>query len=266
MNVLLLIENNLASSIALRYLCRQSQKNPMFIQPFHIEEPSQRHYPLGAGWVRKTWEKTLVDATKNEIELFIQAEAENCRGLSRVKIAVGDREKEILKELQGGFYDIFAMGLLSSFDSSTFYEILRGSFLKKITCPLLLVKNITPSDNILLLIDKQMDIERLIPFYLKLYRDIPAQVSLVLYTFSEGEKVEIEEKTSSTQLNRAKSLLTSQNISIKDIQEIKGRPEKVAQRLKGRGLVVSMFNKKGRKRPLTDVLASTPAPVLIFWE
>ncbi len=266
MNVLLLIENNLASSIALRYLCKQSQKVSMFIQPFHIEEPSQRHYPFGAGWVRKTWEKTLVDATKNEIELFIQAEAENCRGLSRVKISVGDKEKEILKELEGGFYDIFAMGLLSSFDSSTFYEILKGSFLKKLTCPLLLIKNLSPSNNILILIDEEMNIEKLIPFYIKLYKDMPAQVSMALYTFQDTDQVNMARETSSSQLHKAVSQLSSQGIEVKDSHEIKGRPERVAQRLKGNGLVVSMFNKKGRKRPLTDVLASTPAPVLIFWE
>jgi len=266
MNVLLLIENNLASSIALRYLCKQSQRISMFIQPFHIEEPSQRHYPFGAGWVRKTWEKTLVDATKSEIELFIQAEAENCRGLSRVKITVGDREKEILKELEGGFYDIFAMGLLSSFDSSTFYEILKGSFLKKLTCPLLLIKNLSPSNNILLLIDEEMNIDRLIPFYLKLYKEMQTDISVALYSFQDTEKVITEKETISPQLHKAISLLETQGIKVKDSHEIKGRPEKVAQRLKGNGLVVSMFNKKGRKRPLTDVLASTPAPVLIFWE
>ncbi len=266
MNVLLSIENNLASSIALRYLCRQSQKIPMFIQPLHIEEPSQRHYPFGAGWVRKTWEKTLVDATKNEIDLFIQAEAENCRGLARVKISVGEKEKEVLKELEGGFYDIFAMGLLSSFDSSAFYEMLRGPFLKKLTCPLLLVKNLTPFENILLLMDKEINIERLIPFYLKLYSNVPIGVSLVLYTSNDKDTVDVIEDSDATPLKEALSLLTSAGIRVERHEEVLGRADKVAQTLKGSGLVVSMFNKKGRKRPLTDVLASTPAPVLIFWE
>lgn len=59
MNVLIPIENNLPSSISLRYICRQSQKVPMFIQPIHVEEPTQKHYQFGAGWVRKTWEKKL---------------------------------------------------------------------------------------------------------------------------------------------------------------------------------------------------------------
>jgi len=101
MNVLISIENNLASSISLRYICKKSQKVSMFIQPIHIEEPTQRHYPFGAGWVRKTWERTLVNTTKDEIENFVKTEATSCRGLTKVKIVVGDKEKEILKELEG---------------------------------------------------------------------------------------------------------------------------------------------------------------------
>jgi len=266
MNVLISIENNLASSISLRYICKKSQKVSMFIQPIHIEEPTQRHYPFGAGWVRKTWERTLVNTTKDEIENFVKTEATSCRGLTKVKIVVGDKEKEILKELEGGFYDLFVTGYLSSFDSNMFYEILRGSFLKKMTCPVLIVKNLTPFDKVHIVIDEEMNLQKLIPYYLKLYKNVSVDVSLIHYKFSDTKDLIVNKKPSSKELSHAQELLSTDGINPVEVMEVEGHPEKMGEKLKGSGMVVSMFNKKGRKRPVTDVMAYTLAPVLIFWE
>lgn len=266
MNVLIFIENNLASSISLRYICKQSQKVSMFIQPIHVEEPTQGHFQFGAGWVRKTWERTLVDTTKDEIETFLKAEAGNCRGLTKVKILVGDKEKELQKEMEGGFYDLFVMGHLSSFDSSMFYELIKGSFLKKLSTPVLLVKNLTPFEKVHILLDEYMDIEKLIHFYLKLYENAQVNVSLVSYKFSENKEIAINDGSENKKIQLAKELLMDRGISPSEILEIEGSPEVVGDRLKSSGMVVSMLNKKGRKRPTSDVLASTPVPVLIIWD
>ncbi|GAB6887821.1 hypothetical protein JCM13304A_13190 [Desulfothermus okinawensis JCM 13304] len=266
MNVLIPIENNLPSSISLRYICRQSQKVPMFIQPIHVEEPTQKHYQFGAGWVRKTWEKTLVNTTKDKIETFVKTEADNCKGITKVKIVVGDKEKEILKELEGGFYDLCVIGHLSSFDCSFFYDTLKSSFIKKMTCPVLIVKNLTKFEKVHLVLDSEMNLEKFILSYIKLYKNVPVKIYLVQYNFLETREVIINKAPSSDLLDRAKSLLAKEGISTTELLEISGLPENVAEKLKESGMVVSMFNRKGRRRPITDIMACTLSPILIFWD
>lgn len=266
MNTLILIENNLATSISLRYICRKSQKVSMFVQPIHIEEPHQQHFPFGAGWVRKTWEKTLVDTTKNEIETFLMTEASNCRGLTKVKIVVGDKEKEIQKELESGFYDLFVMGYLSTFDVNLFHDMIRSSFFKKLTTPVLLVKNLTNFQKVHILIGENTNVQRLLPFYLKLYADAPVDVALVFYKYKQANSLEIKDGNNNVVLQDAVKFLETQEIAPSELMEIEGPSKLLAERLRDSGMVISLINRKGKKSNVEEVMAYTPAPILIFWE
>jgi len=266
MNVLLLLENNLASSIALRYLCRQSKIIPMTIQPIYVQEPEQRHYALGAGWVRHTWEKAIITTSETEINNFIQSEAEYCRGLVKVKVVIGDRAKEILKELETGFYDLYAEGMLTTFDVTSFYNLLKSRPIKRTTCPILLVKNLVPFDSVSILLDHSIDINRLINLYLKLYSQVSVRIDLIAYLSQEPGVILQEVEEGPEYVERAKELLRASGCKQIKTLVAQGRPQDVAEKLKKVGMVTTIFDKnRTRRSPLIDIIAYTLSPVLIFW-
>lgn len=267
MNVLLALDNNLASSIALRYICRQAKFLPMTIQPFHVQEATQKHYPLGAGWVRNTWENAIVTTGESEVNNFIQSEAENCRGLSRAKIIVGDRSKEILSELESGFYDLYVQGLLSTFDAMNFYNLLKGRLLKRARSPVLLVKNLVQFSSVSILLEPGVNVERLISFYLKLYSEVDLPIDLVAYTLQgQGAALQEVKQEGPGYLLQAEEMLKSAGCTETKLLLAQGKPEDVANALRGVGMLVALFDRKrGKKSPLVDVLAHSLSPVLMFW-
>ncbi len=145
-----------------------------------------------------------------------------------------------------------------------FYDTLKSSFIKKMTCPVLIVKNLTKFEKVHLVLDSEMNLEKFILSYIKLYKNVPVKIYLVQYNFLETREVIINKAPSSDLLDRAKSLLAKEGISTTELLEISGLPENVAEKLKESGMVVSMFNRKGRRRPITDIMACTLSPILIF--
>ncbi len=265
MKVLFLIENNLASSIGIRYLCKQSQKVPMSIQPIYVEEPKQKDYPFGAGWVIKTWQRTMADTTREEIEIFLKSEIPNCRALERVKVAIGEKDKEIVKEVEKGDYDLFAMGFLSSFDRPSFYELSKSTFFKKINCPVLLVKSIPDFEKVQVVIEEGMDVDKLAEMFLKLYFPLKDNVSIIYYRFSTTLNVIIDKEVSED-VARCKEKFSSRGISLSEVVEIVGTPGKLATMINKSGMVVSMINKRETDKHLVDIVDIVQVPVLLFFE
>lgn len=126
-------------------------------------------------------------------------------------------------------------------------------------------KNLTKFEKVHLVLDSEMNLEKFILSYIKLYKNVPVKIYLVQYNFLETREVIINKAPSSDLLDRAKSLLAKEGISTTELLEISGLPENVAEKLKESGMVVSMFNRKGRRRPITDIMACTLSPILIFF-
>ncbi|WP_456325827.1 hypothetical protein [Desulfonauticus submarinus] len=261
MNVLIYLDDNLASSISLRYICKHSLLVPMSIQPFHVETKEQDHYPVGVGWVRKTWERTIQDTSRSIIEGFIKTEINNCRGLSAVKVVVGNVETEIVKEIKRGIYDLFAIGMLASFGFHSFYDFLKSELVQNVMVPVLLVKNITQYKNVYFLIDKYSDLELLVSNYANLYKHLPYKLTLLCYKYGC-----FEQNNNDFQINNVKDIFNSYGLDSPDVVEVEGTSQDVGHMLREGDMVVSLVDKKGPKTAITDILVHSPISSLIFWK
>jgi hypothetical protein len=140
-NTLISLDTSLASQIALRFCCRMAKMVPMDIRSIHIEECSHEASAPGTGWVRQTWESSSLETARNEIINLVEAVSSACP-ISRVpKLAMGDPDEEIYRELDSGRYDLFVEGMLQNFDPSSFSEKIKTQRFYRSACPVLLVKN-----------------------------------------------------------------------------------------------------------------------------
>ena len=267
MDVLLSVDNNLASSIALRYMCRQARVIPMTIQPIHVQYPVQKHYPLGSGWVRHTWEDCITMLSADEINAFVYSEAERCEGLIKPKVVLGDKTDEVLKELDAGFYDLYVEGMLLRYEVNRFYSLLKDRLFKKIQCPILIVKNLVQFNSVVLLVNDDIDVEYMMSFYLKLYAEADIPVFVVYYSAKSYEEAILREVDQCPScLGKARDLLSAGGRSPDKLMIAEGRPEGIAEKLKGSGLVISTFRRdKGVRNSLIDIVAQTTSPILLFW-
>jgi hypothetical protein len=76
---LVAIEVDLASSMAIRYACQLGNLINMELYPVYVKEPPPEVPTTGVGWVRRTWEREIVAAGKEEI--LGPGEAEKVKGV-----------------------------------------------------------------------------------------------------------------------------------------------------------------------------------------
>ncbi len=267
MNVLLALANDLASSIALRYLCNQAEKLSMTIQPFHVQEDTQKRYPLGTGWVRHTWQDTVVDISANEVRDFIANETKHCRGLLPPKIVMGDVIKLTLKEMTREDYFLYAAGILSSFTSSNFYELIRGKLMQKIATPVLLIKNLSGFSSATLLLKDGMDIQKLCSTYLSLYGKADIDVEIIRIDTTKMEETSFKEIDDvPSYVKEAGEILKKGGCRVSGMTDVSGDAKRIGEKLRDRSMIVSLFDRRREiQSPFIDILAYTPASVLIVW-
>ncbi|MDQ7031467.1 MAG: hypothetical protein Q9M37_01945 [Desulfonauticus sp.] len=261
MNVLIYLDDNLISSISLRYICAQARFVPMSIRPFHVEVRGQRHYPFGVGWVRRTWENTVKETSREFIENFIKTEIHSCPGLLTAKIVVGDTETELLKEIKTGKYDLFVIGMLRSFGFYSFYDFLNGSLIKQIKLPILLVRNITHYKSVYFLIDRYTDVHAMLQNYFSLYKDLPYNIFFCHYAYNDQETNEFKNK-----LIKIKDCFKDFELDISKVIQLPTSVEESAHLLRTGDMVVASIEKNGAKTAITDILANIPNSCLIFWK
>ena len=71
MNVLLSLNTDLGSSIAVRYANELTARSPMIVQYIHVVDPSRNSGTSGSGWVRHTYEKVLLESGEDEVRRFL---------------------------------------------------------------------------------------------------------------------------------------------------------------------------------------------------
>ena len=72
LKVLISLNANLASKIALRYTCQMAKMIEMDVEPIHVEEADTEGNPPGTGWVREGWKKGLLETASDEIYELIR--------------------------------------------------------------------------------------------------------------------------------------------------------------------------------------------------
>jgi hypothetical protein len=271
------INADLASSIALRYACQLANLTGMLLQTMHVVEPEPEGHSPGTGWVRRTWEKSLLETAQAEISRLLNAERTAYPALGVPKMSIGVREDELLHELEEGSYDLFIEGLLHSYDSSYFYRKIRSKLFREAPSSILLVKNLAGLRNIVLMLENEAELQPLIATFLKIFKGTEIGVDLLHYGFQSAGKVSLRDKSEATTslrrgepdeiLRSAERMLATEGWNTKESLVVHDTPNKIGDCMKDYALVVSCLpRQRGMKNELLEVLGRVPSAILLCRE
>ena len=265
--VLVAVESDLASSIALRYGCQLANLLDVELQTIHIKEPGLEGPATGAGWARRTWEKELLEKGKNDIAQLLKAESSFCPVLSKPLIFIGDREEEILNELKRGAYDLFVEGIPSVPSSAKLYQKIHSSLYQHMGCPFILVKNLLPLQKVLFLLSDEADPRQLISTFLRIFGGAKIGVDLLSYKFKQtGLSFSPGEEEGDRRIKDAGSLLASEGWAPDQSRVAQGPPAELVENLQEYGLVLAAIDRSfSKKSQLLALLDRISSPVLISW-
>jgi hypothetical protein len=259
---LIYLDENLASSIALRYASHLAELIQLQLQTIHVEAPDRKQHSAGSGWVRRTWEKGLLESGLQKVQRLLNMEKVQCTFSGPAKVFVGDREDEILEELRIGGYDFFLEGSLNTADEADFYDLIGSRLYTKMTCPVMIVKNMLVTDKTLLLCGDGVDHRKLIPQFLKITDKARFDLELLFYKYQENkEPLVLEKSAAGGFLEEAETILNDNGWVPSRSQVLTGTPEQVGDYLRNYGLVVSTF--PTRKSPRMETLAHAPSTILL---
>jgi len=261
--VLVPVEADLASSIALRYSCQIANLIETEILTINVRTSSSEEYPVGTGWVRHTWEKTMLREAEDDIGQLIRAERAHCPTLGEPMVVLGDRDDEILNEIRSGSYDLFLEGTIPTFSSSYFTKRLQSDLYQSMPCPFIMVKNLMPLSRALLILSDGVDVPRLIQTFTYTFKNASLPFDLFYLQFKEKKNGHSERE----KLKAATDLLQEQGWVAEKTEAMYGQPRELAESLEGYGLLATVLGRSLKKKdPLQEFLVATLAPILLFWQ
>lgn len=268
LRTLVYLNADLASSIALRYACQLTQRVGMKLHSIHVEEPDKDGHAPGTGWVRRTWENTMLKTGEFEIAQLIIAEKSSCPMLGAPKMLVGDRENEILREIQRESYDLFIEGSLHSFTAKKLYDKLQSRLYRHIPCPVIVVKNLVNIDKIALIVRDEIEAKKIVPMFLKIFNGAKFKLDLIYCEFREPGNLAFKAKKEAHGiLKNVEEFLMEKQWRPEECRAIQGAPEEIGDVLRDYGLVVSPLRHSISKRSnWFQLLSHIPSPILICWQ
>jgi hypothetical protein len=274
---LILVDNRLASSIALRYACRLANQTDMDLQTIYIEESEQEERPPGTGWVKRTWEKGLLVSAGAEISQLIDEEKATCPTLRKPKMLVGRREMEILRELDEGSFDLFIEGVLYTFNPAHFRAKFQTRLYGEVPCPILMVKNLVDLKKGVILLEDNTDLWSLIPSLFKTLEGTDLKFDLLhvkltkpgRLSFREGERAleSVDAGETDERIASARKMLAEAGWSPQGTKVLRGVPTEIADCLEDYGLVVACLPRQTHGKNATlELLSRVPSAVLVCWQ
>ena len=265
-DILISVKADLASSIAIRYAGQLGELVNIALQPIHVKEPDQKGNLFGTGWVRHTWEHALAEKGEEEINLLIKTERRYCPVLAAPRVVVGDREAELLRELQSGAYDLFMEGVLASFNEADFRKLIRSKLYQNAPCPIIVVKNLVGLEKVALFIQQGTNPNHLVDQFVGVLGKAGFSLDLVYYSSVDGSTdLQVNQDGGEVmELNETRRVLEAKGQRTGDCVVVSGPPRKVGEYLSVYGLVACPIKDEiQRKGPASAVLAHTPSPLFI---
>jgi nucleotide-binding universal stress UspA family protein len=262
------LDADLASSIALRYACQLTQLVDMKLHSVHVEEPDQNGHAPGTGWVRRTWENTVLKTGEFEIAQLINAEKSSCPKLGAPKMLVGDRENEILREIQRESYDLFVEGSLHSFTPKKLYDKINSRLYRHIPCPVIIVKNLVNIEKVALIVRSETESKNLISMFLKIFKGAKLKLDLIYCDFQEPGQLSFNaKKETNGTLSAAAEMLAENQWAPEKCLTIQGAPEEIGDALRDYGLLACpLHHTISKKSNWFQLLSHIPSPILICWQ
>jgi hypothetical protein len=175
---LVAIEVDLASSMAIRYACQLGNLINMEIYPVYVKEPPPEVPTTGVGWVRRTWEREIVAAGKEEIREMLASEMESCPMLQEPRVIYGDREYELLKIVEHEPFDLYVEGAPYPFTPANIHQRLHHKFYQHLGTPLIWLRLLRKINQMLVVCQDPAAGKALLPAVRKLWAGCPTPVHL----------------------------------------------------------------------------------------
>lgn len=264
--ILVPVAADLASSIALRYACQMSESIQVEIQTIHVKAAASESTQLGTGWVRHTWEKTMLTEAEDEIAQLIRAERTHCPSLGEPLIMIGERDEKILREIQTGSYSLFVEGTIPTFSSSYFIKRLESHLYQDMPCPFLMVKNLMPLHKVGLILSEYVDHHKLIEVFTGIFGESNLKVE-VFYLHSPDPAGQEGEGLAEMTLEATVKALGERGWAPEKSKVISGQARELVVELEEHGLLLTGLERHLKKKTLLrEFLVATPAPILLFWQ
>jgi hypothetical protein len=289
-NGALYLDEDLASSIALKFVDRMRQSiSDLRLQMIHVMRPDIKPQSVGCGWVRRTWEKGVLEEGMSMINRMLKTENVQFPISGPPKVMMGDRDKETLTELTTNAYDLFIEGNQNTSNVKDFHRLINSSLYKKAPCPILIARNEIKKNRTVLLAEEGTNIKRLAQQFGRLMHTSKLSIDLIYFkapkiidwdrhmsavAFAEAGEFETArefiQKENSLQKNEAatpafsdsETIAALDKIKVNDTRFMNGPPDKLAVLLQDYDLVASAF--PSRKSTHLEALASTNASVMLF--
>jgi hypothetical protein len=260
---LLVLDENLASSIALRYAGQLSAYMPIQFKAAHVEDPSNSKRTVGTGWVQRTWEKGIEDAGIQTVQRLIKTEKVGCQFLGAPQVFIGNRDDELLEALSQGNYDLFVEGNLNTSNVNDFYNLINAKLYSKSKRLMLIVKNLVNPGKIVLICGDGVDPDILVPQFVKFIKETSfISIDLLFYKFQESDSPVLLAKTEGgSAFSKIEEMLQENDIKIHDNKVVCGTPEQTANLFRGYGLAFTTF--PTRKSVRLELLANIPTPIIL---
>ncbi len=261
LKTLLYVNEDLASSIALRYTAYLNTFVPLYLFISHVEESAEKEQ-VGTGWVRRTWEDGVASSGKRLIDRMLKTENIDCPLAGSPKIFIGDREQELLYELRNGKYKLFIEGYLNTDHPDQFYDVISSPLYTNSPCSILVAKNLSFSKKCALLCADSVDPKVLIEKSMAILGESTFDFDIVFFKFKENEQlVTLDQKEGGSCLQEAEFLLTEAGKTIERTVVLSGTPEQVGDYLRDYALVASTLPSRKSMRMYT--LANSVSSVLL---
>jgi len=289
-NGALYLDEDLASSIALKFVDHMRQLIfDLRLQMIHVMRPDIKPRSVGCGWVRRTWEKGVLEDGMSMISRMLKTENVHFPISGPPKVMLGDRDKETLTELTNNAYDLFIEGDHAISNVKDFRKLINSRLYAKAPCPILIARDQIKRNRTVLLAEEGTNIRRLAEQFGRLMKTSKLSVDLIYFkapksidwdrhmsavAFAEAGEFEtareILQKENSLLKNEASSptfsdletIAALDKINVNDTRFMNGPPDKLALLLQDYDLVASTF--PSRKSTHLEALATTNASVMLF--
>ena len=267
-NALAAIDLDLGSSLAIRYAESISDLIDMTVQSVHVVVPDKSGPEPGMGWVRKTWETAMKNTDREDIERFLELENAVRPRFFKPKILLGDRQEELLHELQAGSYDLFIEGALPTFNPADFNALVNSRLYKLMPCPAaMIVKNLVKPEKAALLLDDDIDYLPLASSFLSVLNKPVMDLDVYYCRFGKNADLKVEDHAPDSPLFvKTVNKLEEAGWKPNACREINGTPQDVADALRDYSMAASAVkHSTSKKNPMMETLGRVLSTVLLCW-
>ncbi len=258
-DVLIALQADLASKIALRYTHRLEESARFNMQAIHIPDLDDHGHSPGSGWVHQTWENSIVQQAGEDIAKLIHKEF-SYYSIAKPKIVPGQRDQVILEEMRRNNYDFFIEGLLHSFEPDRFFQKLDSDLYRNLTCPVLLIKNSLDLGRGIQIVGTPDSFSSVLSWFFQLWDELPAEPDILVCHFETSmEKASFLENDSNL-ISDIADRFVKHGKKTASINTVKGSSTELVPFVRDHALLLAPLPKSSSH--MAHMLAMTPCPIL----